>query len=206
MRENFKLGIPDAQCEALLKWHFEHEVESRGEPYLQERPQETCLGRVSDWLTKPTPCFGLTLTGVTGSGKTTTIKAIRGLFNRLRVPDPVPSGFSSPYAGVWMVTARELYRMFSASPSRFQQCRETYFLAIDELGTEDVNFMQYGNNYKPIEELLTYRYDSMLPTIIATNLPLKEVRSKYGDRLADRFNEMMLVVKMPDINFRDTKK
>jgi DNA replication protein DnaC len=43
----------------------------------------------------------------------------------------------------------------------------------------------------------------MLPTIVTTNLSGKAIREKYGDRLADRFNEMMQVVTMPDINFRN---
>ena len=49
---------------------------------------------------------------------------------------------------------------------------------------------------------MSYRYERMLPTIVTTNLSGKAIREKYGDRLADRFNEMMQVVTMPDINFR----
>ena len=49
---------------------------------------------------------------------------------------------------------------------------------------------------------MSYRYDKMLPTIITTNLPMADIRPKYGDRLAERLNELMEVVHMPDINFR----
>ena len=56
---------------------------------------------------------------------------------------------------------------------------------------------------KPLVGIVSsYRYERMLPTIVTTNLSGKAIREKYGDRLADRFNEMMQVVTMPDINFR----
>ena len=81
----------------------------------------------------------------------------------------------------------------------------TFILAVDDLGTEESEYCQYGNRYKPLEELLSYRYERMLPTIVTTNLSGKAIREKYGDRLADRFNEMMQVVTMPDINFRNVQ-
>jgi DNA replication protein DnaC len=109
--------------------------------------------------------------------------------------------FSSK-AGIWLVTARELYQMFVSNKPKFERCANTYILAIDELGTEETDFCEYGNRYKPIEQLLSYRYDKMLPTIITTNLPMADIRPKYGDRLAERLNELMEVVHMPDINFR----
>lgn len=92
--------------------------------------------------------------------------------------------------------------MFETNRDRFILCKETFLLAIDDFGTEDRDFYLFGNHYTPIEDLLSYRYDRMLPTILTTNLPPSFIREKYGDRLADRFNEMMQVVYMPDVNFR----
>ena len=129
---------------------------------------------------------------------------LRSFINCCKIPDPSNgegSVFSSK-AGIWLVTARELYQMFVSNKPKFERCANTYILAIDELGTEETDFCEYGNRYKPIEQLLSYRYDKMLPTIITTNLPMADIRPKYGDRLAERLNELMEVVHMPDINFR----
>ncbi len=51
--------------------------------------------------------------------------------------------------------------------------------------------MDYGNVLYPITELLTTRYDRHLFTILTTNLTPSEIRPRYGDRIADRLNDMM---------------
>lgn len=202
MMGHFKLRIATDKCDEALRWHLKREVEARGRKFIQNEEQLKSLSEISEWLCKPTSTFGLTLLGVMGNGKTTFVKAIRGLINSLKLPDPNTSSTSSAFAGVWLVTARDLYGKFVDSPAQFNCCRETYILAIDEFGTEETEYVRYGNRYKPIEELLSYRYDRMLPTIITTNLPSAAIRGKYGDRLAERLNEMMQVIHMPDVNFR----
>lgn len=51
-------------------------------------------------------------------------------------------------------------------------------------------------------ELLEYRYNNQLFTAITTNLTPKEVREKYGNRIADRFNEMMQVIIFDNDTYR----
>ncbi len=145
------------------------------------------------------------LAGVTGNGKTVSVMAMRTLVNLCKVKDPIPTvGTWSLYAGIWLVNARELNRVFVSNQGAYERCRDTYILAIDDLGLEDSMVYWQGNRYKPMEDLLYYRYERMLPTIATTNLPLPKLREKYGDRLADRFNEMFKIVRMPDVNFRDS--
>jgi DNA replication protein DnaC len=67
-------------------------------------------------------------------------------------------------------------------------------LAIDDLGIEPVEVMDFGNVLCPVVDLLTKRYDMQLFTIITTNLTPSEIREKYGDRIADRMNEMMVKI------------
>lgn len=64
-------------------------------------------------------------------------------------------------------------------------------LAIDDLGVEPVETQAYGNIYYPVIDVLTKRYDKQLFTMITTNLTPAEIRDKYGERIADRLNEMM---------------
>lgn len=75
------------------------------------------------------------------------------------------------------------------------------FLIIDDIGTEPVAVKDFGNEVLPFTELFYKRYDSRLPTIITSNLPLsvevrregdKEVsiRGIYGARVLDRLNEI----------------
>lgn len=43
-------------------------------------------------------------------------------------------------------------------------------LAIDDLGTEPREIIEYGNVLSPIIDLISYRYEHQLPTIIISNL------------------------------------
>ena len=54
----------------------------------------------------------------------------------------------------------------------------------------------------PITELLEYRYNQRLTTIVTTNLEPSEIREKYGDRIADRFNEMFALVSYTGVSYR----
>ena len=75
-------------------------------------------------------------------------------------------------------------------------------LGIDDLGEEETTMMDYGNRVTPVIDLLSHRYDRMLFTMVTTNLTPKEIREKYGARIADRFNEMLEVIRFKDISYR----
>ena len=65
-------------------------------------------------------------------------------------------------------------------------CSEKTLVMIDELGREFDVHLQYGNATEPIADLICYREDRGLPTILSTNLTEKELRSRYGPYIYDR--------------------
>ena len=79
-------------------------------------------------------------------------------------------------------------------------------LGIDDLGNEPVEILDYGNPIHPIIRLIEYRYINQSFTFITTNLTAKEIRTKYGDRIADRFNEMLHVIIFEDGSYRKNKQ
>jgi len=64
-------------------------------------------------------------------------------------------------------------------------------LAIDDFGTEPLEVMDYVNVLYPLPELLMTRYERHLFTILTTDLTPQEIRPRYGDRIADRLNDMV---------------
>lgn len=46
------------------------------------------------------------------------------------------------------------------------------------------------------------RYDTLAPTIITTNLDKKDIRGRYRDRVADRFNEMFELIGFKTKSYR----
>lgn len=95
-------------------------------------------------------------------------------------------------------TALDIARLFqSTDPAERQTDRAKYnslaacsFLAVDDMGTEPVRVSDYGNDFLPLIELISRRYDSQLPTIITTNLGESQIREYYGPRIVDRLREM----------------
>ena len=75
-------------------------------------------------------------------------------------------------------------------------------LGIDDLGTEPLEVLDYGNVLNPVVDLLMKRYDEQLFTLITTNLRPQEIREKYGERMADRFNEMMEKIIYKNVSYR----
>ena len=172
MKEISNMGFTPELCFEHLRYHFAQEVKKREKSFVAEPSQMESMKKVASWLTTGKEHCWLVLNGITGNGKTTCVKGMRSFINSCKIPDPSNgegSVFSSK-AGIWLVTARELYQMFVSNKPKFERCANTYILAIDELGTEETDFCEYGNRYKPIEQLLSYRYDKMLPTIISVRL------------------------------------
>ena len=75
-------------------------------------------------------------------------------------------------------------------------------LGIDDLGEEETILLDYGNRIAPVIDILSYRYNRMLFTMVTTNLTPPQIRTVYGVRIADRFNEMMLVLHYKSPSFR----
>jgi DNA replication protein DnaC len=143
--------------------------------------------RLASWLTDPTDThFGVMLIGGVGNGKTTMLHALK--------------------KGYWLMMLDESYRYQAeyrldiVNAKMLTDTHKTWNrLGIDELGVEPIEVQEYGNITTPSSDVLTYRYDRRLPTFVTTNMAQRPedgetLRQRYGNRLADRFNEMFFVI------------
>ena len=85
-------------------------------------------------------------------------------------------------------------QQYARDQKAFQDLRQCELLAVEDMGREPLEVLDYGNVLNPVVDLLEYRYNNQLFTFITTNLRADEIRKKYGDRIADRFNEMLEVI------------
>lgn len=161
------------------------EVEYRHRKYIEDPELIDRITTAARWLINQKR-FGILLCGVPGNGKTTLMLAIRSLINFLDITDSYNEKMS-----VYRIDAREIARLSNEDFAKFEKIRSKKMLAIDDMGLEPAEVMDYGNILNPVVDLLSYRYDEQLFTIVTTNLKPNEIRQKYGDRIADRFNEMM---------------
>ena len=123
---------------------------------------------------------GLILRGGVGTGKTTLMQALKTAIDT----------FDTAGRRLAIATAWKLANMQRDSKQAFEEWKRRPLLAIDDLGTEPATVKDYGNDNTPLAELLTYRYERRLFTVITTNLDERRIEEIYGRRVGDRLKEL----------------
>lgn len=164
---------------------YQAEVEYRRRQCLLDEETKKNIGAFAKFLTDNSSRFGVMLSGICGNGKTTLIYAFRTLLNYLNSKRVFPNTDT----GIIIVDAKEIAE-YAKDLKKFHELRSQPMLAIEDMGRESVEVMSYGNVLNPVIDLLEYRYNQQLFTLISTNLKPQEIRERYGNRIADRFNEM----------------
>lgn len=219
-RVRFSYPVDKETAARLLSTAYRVEVEARGMELQQTPEVSQYIWAVAEYLTNPARKPSLLLYGGRpGTGKTTTVRAIirmakelRGSFafagiDRLQMQlqrcltDTERREFERRETAVKVptyYTALDIARLFQATdPQERQKDRakynglaDCYFLAVDDMGTEPTRVSDYGNEFLPLVELISRRYDKQLPTIITSNLGGDAIAERYGERIADRLREM----------------
>ena len=194
MTGRFRLPMLEEQAYEYLLAAYIMEVQLRYRKFIYNGFVEEQLKQVANCLTANTAKFGIVLCGGCGNGKTTMLKALQNLVRRLKIlkPNLLPNaGHSSDnYYSFTIVNAMHIVQFRKTDYNKFCKLAEADMLGIDDIGTEPAKVQDYGNFMYPIKELLAMRYDAQLFTVFTTNLEPKEIRQRYGDRIADRLNEM----------------
>lgn len=196
-KARFRLMMTQEQAVTLLKAAYRAEVESREREFCETLLLEECIAQVAGILIRPSYKFGLMLCGESGNGKTTMVYALKSA-----MAFAAQNGLcTDPMAFLTVADAVEIARAVS-DENKFREIKNLKYLVIEDLGREPAEVVSYGNLYYPLTELIEFRYARQMFTVITSNLMAKQFRDKYGQRIADRFNEMLEVVTFKDKSFR----
>lgn len=187
-----------ADAEVYIRGAFEAQVELRGGTVEYDEMTTKNLRLVAETLAGDSHKFGLLLAGTCGNGKTTTMRAVQSVVMLLNNTYYNRRGEG---IGNRLLEAKEITGL-SDKDGQLTVYKTVPVLFLDDLGREPTEVMRYGNVISPITELLEYRYNQRLTTIVTTNLEPSEIREKYGDRIADRFNEMFALVSYTGVSYR----
>lgn len=200
---NRLLPIDTSFCAKALGVAFKTTILESCPTWYEEEKQQKNIAEISEWLTTRNYKYGILLQGVVGNGKTTILRSTKKLVDNLNLDDPVESYSAHReqlFLRVW--NAMEVGNIYLEDRKRFERFKMASFVGIDDLGVENETLKHYGNSFSPISELILYRYENKLPTIITTNLLIEQIENIYGVRISERILEMMLKINFSDYNFR----
>ncbi len=193
----FRLPMTKEQAVEMLRGAIMAEVAQRHRHYTESSELTSQIEQMAQWLTSPQGKFCMLLCGTCGNGKTTFVKALQALLNLLELTDA-----DNERCGFQIMDAKDIAWMCRDERPAWQRLCRRKMLAIDDLGTEPTEVQEYGNRMNPVIDLFYKRYDMQLFTIITTNLLPDEIRQKYGDRVADRLNEMACRIVFENESYR----
>ena len=198
-KEYFKWPLTQQQAEDLLLAAYMAEVESRNRVYIDDSNTRNNISRIARHLVAPKK-FGLMLAGTCGNGKTSLLKAIQSATNFLNLKYEVRSDKEEKIA-ISIIDVKDII-----ANCKDYQIMEVYkktpYLGIDDMGKEPKEVLDYGNVCNPVIDLIEYRYNKQLTTFITTNLTPEEFKDKYGERITDRFREMIEKIVFNDGSYR----
>lgn len=139
----------------------------------------------------------MVLYGTPGTGKTTYMRAVERAARMAHDKD-------SQRTVIRWEKASGLGYILKNDPAGWEAVKKCKLLLLDDAGfsgeCEVVN--NYGVNARPVNEVLEYRYDMQLNTVMTTNLTREQLRDNYGERIWSRLCEMAAFVKMTGRDWR----
>lgn len=144
---------------------------------------------------------GAFLYGSKGSGKT--VQACQLMVQEMKRVHFDEDSHLTPFNDFCFVTVSDLFREIkscydNSHPKGWgeyqttEYYRNVHFLVLDDMGTLKPTDWVYQNLF----HIINHRYDSLLPTIITSNLNLNDLAELFGDdRITTRIERMGLVSK-----------
>ena len=181
----------------MLTLCYQHEVSKRRKNFIEDPVLLGNIGRAAKWLTGNFS-FGLMIYGSVGNGKTTLANSICSLIKLLY-------GEIQKYEerkGVVSISALDVASKVKNDPGYVSVIRQKELLFIDDLGVEPETVKSWGNEISPITDILYYRYDQQLFTIVSSNLSDDALKKRYGERIASRMDEMFECIHFSGESYR----
>ena len=188
-RQVFRIPLEEKQAADMLTAAYKTEVMFRGRSFIEDDFTMQNIKRIASILTAERPKQGIMMCGRCGNGKTTMLYAIRAM---VRFLNDIGM-FDTKNVGIVVKDAKEI-NAISRNMSDFSTLKKTELLAVEDMGKESTEIIEFGNVTNPVNDLIEHRYNNQLFTLITTNLTPEEIKIKYGARIADRFREMLEIV------------
>ena len=203
-RDLFRWGVSESCAYTLLIMAYKQEVEIRNIQCQSNDKVLDYLMEIARTMTGNSTKCGILLCGNCGNGKTTSMNAFVSVCKYLdaKFRQEQMNQYKFPKGlDIQVTTARRITQV-AKDETAMNDAKRANVLCIDDIGLEPTEVLDYGNAINPVIEIIEHRYRQQLFTFITTNLTPKQIREKYGDRVADRFNEIMKCIVYDNPTFR----
>lgn len=203
-KDLFRWPISTEDAFMMLNAAYAREVENRGMEYQLEEQVSEYLCKIAKTMTEKSTKCGILLCGNCGNGKTTTMNAffqVTQYLNGINSRKAMEERYEFKTWTLRSTSARRISQV-AKDETLMKEAKNATVLCIDDVGLEPTEVLDYGNAINPVIEIMESRYKQQLFTFITTNLTPSQIREKYGDRIADRFNEIMKCIVYTNTTFR----
>ena len=165
--------------------------------YEVSHHNQKMFGAVKDWATTyERGAEGLVLGGAIGTGKTHLLYA---------------TGRELAKRGIWAVyrnfatfciEMKDAWREKESGNHLKDMLAGAPILMLDDLGAEMQPKSEQGWVAELVYDIVETRYNEMLPTVIATNLNIEDIKARYTHRVASRLAEMSKLLWVEGYDYR----
>ena len=216
-KARFKFPADARSFASTLAGAYKNRVESRFGALQYDEPTREKIEKLSRWMTDNETKSSLILYGGVGTGKSTliyaladTIEATKSILKAKVNPGDCVGDMArlEAFPSLCAISAQELANVAMASQQNGNDIFGRYktkvqLLAIDDLGCEPTVVKNFGTEVTPVMDVIYARYNLNLPTIITTNLDFQAIKKIYGERIADRINEVYERLAFNQRSYRD---
>lgn len=186
----------------MIGYTYKREVERKGCSFQKTELIREQIMKITKAIVGGQRC-GLFMAGQVGNGKTTICKVLSQIINHLVTNGYFGYGDKHPLDYCSALNAMEMVRIYMYLPGEFEDIKHRSWLIIDDLCNEPKEVTVYGTVCYPFLELLFYRYEHQLPTILVSNFNYSDVKNYYSDaRAADRLEQMFYKITFRNKSFR----
>lgn len=141
---------------------------------------------------------GILLTGFVGTGKSSMFEAFRLLGENYH------KEFTNINLLFWKYNCRQIVSAYMDKSDVEGKNLKKYYkgsipVYFDDLGAEEIAF---NGGFNVMADILENRYENKARTFITTNLSVKQIEERYGQRVRDRVVEMFNIIPISGESFR----
>lgn len=190
-----RFGMNELEMSALIRRAYKEHILMRGIKFSPFHDMlENAIDIIARFLVMDTGFSGILIYGKPGTGKTSLIKAIETVMEKISLSIPINDNLRVGFANPSQNISRRILEHHGGNLEKVN------LLLLDDIGLEHMTERSNSITLNP-KDAIVYRYDYSLPTIMASIFDQISLGEIYGQRLMDCIQERYMIIEL-EHNYR----